>query len=308
MKNSFLLPLRLIITLVIFLLILFAAVFLYFTVIEHSADQNLDENWISLRLTTALTLSIFPAALLTILTSYFIILKYPGNQLITLAVFLLSVFALLHGANAISNRFGKTPESSLISPVPEKTILNYKDDAVYITEKNGNNVTGIMRLDKKSAQPMLNTYSNGIIIAETGMLQVDENTIILDPANPNVTAIIHVPVFLSNVIRDIRTAKLILLSSNRRILLFSIYLCSLWIFSRLSAWPLFNLFLTAGVLRLTLSICHLSNSPFIERVFEARNISAHNMIPTILGCIAGLLFVWDIFFVPYKTHTAEKAA
>ena len=306
MKDSFLLPLRLGIRFVLLTAAIFLLIFLYYFVIEYSPSMPPDTQWIASRALVAFSLSILPASILTIIFGYFLLLKYPGRLMPTFLSFFICIAAMFFFARFTSESFDNTHSIAPQASVYENTFLNYSDSVIYITHKIDQNVTDTVLLNIKDTAPHFHVYPSGFVVSETGMLKLNDRTVILEPANPAISSLISMPLFVSNVIRDLAIFKLILLRSVKNVLLFSLFFCTLWIFSRISAWPLFNLLLLLTAIRIILFSMYIAKSPFAERVMTAWNMSSNTVIEVCYFSIAILLIIWDLLFVPYPVQNNKR--
>ncbi|MBN2511106.1 MAG: hypothetical protein JXB03_12575 [Spirochaetales bacterium] len=306
MKDSFLLPFTLGIRFIAFAVMIALLIFLYSYVIEFSPSAAVNEHWIISRILSACINALLPAALITIIYGYFYIVKHPGTMVVSFMVFFLCVlgmFTLTRAGDKALTSFSHAPSQAVLH---ERTIQNYSGDVLYITATKGNNVTSAVHLDTTSPPPRINAFHSGYLVTETGMLRLEDTTIVLEPLNPGISSMMEIPVFASKVIRDILLFKKIVQDSSKYIFLFSLYFCSLWIFSRISTWPLFNMILIISIIRGTLFFLYSLTTPLVQRILTAWNISSDTVLTTVLAGISLLLVVWDLFFVPYPKHRHRK--
>lgn len=200
------------------------------------------------------------AFFLALVASHFQIMKRPGIKILSFGLLILFAFPTLYGG-----LWGIERVRPLMRMSQETTLLPFSDDRLYrfgdtylwLGKNDGMSAETILLLESGSDGGGFRMFPEGVYNPETGtlhLLRSGEDIPLRDPMS------LRPPAFLQAFFRDlaffsISASPRSFLDGEAMVFVFALVFFgfSLWTPIRLSRWPLFNIWLTFGIVRLVLA-------------------------------------------------------
>ncbi len=257
--------------------------------------------------------ALLPGSLLALVLTVFLIQRKPGNGIITFAVLWIS-FSGCFSASYILLK----PEAMFVpggdsGVAIAGSIHSYMNGSVYI-ENSFTPGQGAVILS-----PGNNPRLIGGTLTSAGKDRAGIGDVIVDrvPENPFFQSALDPGAGIRRIIQDskaltsffIYNYSLSLKDFLLQIATFGLMLTSLWIFARLSSWPLINTIYFLAVVRLALFLGAIMIAPETRNLLSTYipGVQPTNNLPLIFTGIAAVLILWDIFFVPFDRYNRRRS-
>lgn len=322
MKDSGLVPLIYILVFILILSFTCGLILLQGWAVEYNPEIRHAPGWFALHVPFAFSQALPPSAILSAFLLFIRIKRKPGNRFFTFLLLFLSTFAILvlgisfigrfQSSAAISDNKPRHPFVSRSFHAVGSSLL-YVEEVLYSPEYDtrlNQIISG--SIYEESANLVFEYYQNGYL-NDNLELELPTNNIIAMEGQSAIKGLnLSAPVFFRYALEEIAILNNYLTSrygnSLERLIFVALALSfcatSCGIFSRISPWPLFNVFISLAMLRFIFFIFRLTDSEIFEELVQILpDEQIVSDLPTILLAVLGAVFViCDFLFIPYHTN------
>ncbi len=269
-------------------------------------------SWHIAVLLNAAGISILPGSLLSLVITVFLIQRRPGNGVGTFIALWLSFSVCFSAAYILLKPEAMFVPDGNTGVAIAGSIHTYDDGSVYIEDSFSPGHPAVIFSSGNTPRLTGGTLSS----SEERQAEIGDIAIDRIPENPFFQSALDPGPGITRIIRDcnalssffIYNYSLSLKDFLLQIGAFGLLLTSLWIFARLSSWPLINTIYFLVIIRLMLFSGAFLIAPEVRELLSSYipGMEPAKNLPLIFTGTAAVLILWDIFFVPFDRYNKRR--